>query len=224
MKYTKDEFFALSAFLEAGPEKYTKPVRFYCDVDGVVMPLIQRNGVAGDGETAGDITVFAYNSDYSGFEEEKTTFFYNEAIVKRLVEISERDDVDFVWLTGWRENAPHVLDPLLGIKSVGFLPWAKKFSDYSHAFKGVAVEQDQASSPSDFVWVDDFANHPRHEGLPYFSREESEYDEAADDFTVFIEERLDAGRYHTVTTEGSVGLLASELDTIIDWLDSRKEK
>jgi hypothetical protein len=123
------------------PGAYTKPFRVYCDVDGVVMPFITSQESIDQLDGSGDITVFNYTG--YGFEKVNDRFYFKKKTAEFLSELSHRDDVDFVWLTAWRENAPYALDALLGVESVGYLDWKIKRSDFSHRGKGEAILEDQ---------------------------------------------------------------------------------
>lgn len=205
--------------------------RVYLDVDGVLMPLLSSEELSVTMNSSVAVTTFkktvAWDSEVEELEQHQ--FYFDRAVVERVAALAARDDVDFIWLTSWRENAPLALDEALGIRSSGFLDWQRKMADYNQAFKGVAIHEEQDEFPSRFVWVDDMANRRIYaeEGHPYFSPEEDEEDD--DSYTsqwVDVEDEedeklaeLDPASYLTVTTKSRVGLTLAELDRIEEFLN-----
>lgn len=235
---TPTEYKALAEELTVDPTKYTKRFRLYVDVDGVVMPdfLTMEQYEVMDSEAYIETISLEYWTEPAKIT--RSLFVYNKKVAEKLSEWSHRDDVDFVWVTAWRENAPYALDSLLNVKSVGFLPWAKKMSDYTQVFKEIAIEEDQQENPSKFVWIDDIAIRPRYKEIPVFTEGEYEYDYIQlpdakyDDFIgdyeetaiekgfVVTKERIPAENYLTVIPKSTVGLTDSEMDTIDRWLNT----
>jgi hypothetical protein len=226
--------------LKAGPEKYTKRIRIYVDVDGVIMPIIRTQKDLDQCGGKSPIKTLSFPPQY--YEGDRVNiiqdgiFAYKKRVAEQLSEWSHRDYVDLVWLTSWRINAPYALDELLNIKSVGYLPWAKHRGDYNHSFKGLAIEEDQKASPSKFIWLDDFANKRRDARIPFFthghygSRWVEDPNSEIDSFTgirdghheelgfVTKEVFIDPERYLTITTKGTLGLSKQQVATIDDWL------
>jgi len=223
MWYCPDEEYRAHVDTSAATlEKLTKPIRVYCDIDGVVKPF----DVPGDTNVDASATVkyFFQDPTMRDMWVEEMTFQYRNAVVEKLREWSHRDDVDFIWLTAWRESAPFALDEQLGIRSVGYLPWVHRFSDGEHRMKGAAVLENQQASPSQFVWLDDFANKQDFAGVPYFTHgflTQPDGDDEAE--PVFVEEEtlIDPERYLSITTDSWVGLTDENLVTIQSWLDAQ---
>jgi hypothetical protein len=203
-------------------EKLTKPIRIYCDIDGVVKPFSIPDDANVDASTM--VKYFFQDPTLGDMWVEEMEFRYRQTVVDKLAEWSHRDDVDFIWLTAWRESAPYALDEEFGIQSVGYLPWVHRFSDREHRMKGAALLENQAASPSQFVWLDDFANKQDFAGVPYFTHgfltQPDGDDEAA---PVFVEEEtlIDPERYLSITTDSWVGLRDADLATIKSWLDAQ---
>jgi hypothetical protein len=238
---TSEEYQELLEKYTAGPDKYTKPIRIYVDVDGVIMPFInsQEDLDALDGRDT--ITITNGHSIFYGDAVELDTglFVYNKFVAEKLSEWSHRDDVDFIWLTSWRVNAPYALDAILNINSVGYLPWDRRRSDYNHAFKRVAIENEQKVSPSKFIWLDDFANKQMYKDIPVFTRgyyeghfertpngEFNEFtgsweqDYIQGDFIV-EKEFIAPEQYLSITTDSYVGLSQENIAVIDAWLDQQ---
>lgn len=244
---TAEEYMALHAELVTGPDKYTKPIRIYCDVDGVIMPFIneQEDIDRLDGDAMINVTTrHGFGNDAINLVPSR--FLYSKAVAAKLSEWSHRDDVDFIWLTAWRFNAPYALDELLNIRSSGFMEWEEKRSDYNQVFKLIAIEDEQKVSPSKFIWLDDLANKTRYydnddmaveNAIPVFTRGSYnyEYDKS------FVEELDKNGRriheqevtitfipkpgginpqqYLSLTTDSYLGLTEKEISQVDAWLD-----
>lgn len=206
--------------LSVNPGNYMKPVRIYMDVDGVVIPLKAYNDQDRPSTALkeAEISVFPPYSFTS--EMRRIRVAYNEFAAQKLSEWSHRDDVDFIWLTSWRVNAPNALDELFNIKSVGYLPWDLKMSDYNGSFKRIALMEEQEEYPSDFVWVDDTSNSTDRFDSP---------EELFTDFSHWNEEEqkseykliVPSERYLNVTTNSYTGLTSEDADRVDAWLNSR---
>jgi hypothetical protein len=113
----------------------------------------------------------------------------------------------------------------LGIQSIGFLDWERKFSDYNQVFKRYAILDEQKESSSKFIWVDDRANRP-YGGAPHVFSEEKdgyewEYDENGDivgDVSDGYTDLIPASQYLNVITDNNAGLTLQELDMIEKWI------
>lgn len=143
-------------------KELTAPNRIYCDVDGVLALFIHSyEGTYADFDALGNSkaeVMFerAYGAPFIA------ALRWNSEIISAVGELSRRDDVDFVWLTSWRDQAPTHLDSLWNIESKGYVPWQQKFSDFNHTFKCIGLEAIEKESPSRFVWIDDFAIQSHH--------------------------------------------------------------
>lgn len=189
--------------------KYSKPVRLYLDVDNVVIPQPHNEEEANRyRQDAVEVEVFKQRG-WEVVGKESGLIWWNKPVIARLAALSHSPDVDVVWLTSWRENAPYVLDDLLGIKSLGFLPWQHKMADYAQSFKGVAIEEDQQDYPSKFVWLDDLANIS-WDGLPYFTREEWDTNETID--------TISPSDYLSIVVDKYAGLTMENMDTVESWV------
>lgn len=182
--------------------------RFYCDVDGVIFPFDTEITTA---------SVTLHYEDGGKIDE----FHFNQEVADWLAQISSK--TDFVWLTSWRENAPTLLDPVLGTKSLGYLPWAAKLSDHTQFFKKVALKQDQQLSSSPFVWVDDVANRT-YSGEPLFlsrTQPKPKWDKTQGawlepEYVTDIPEE----QYLSVTTDSWAGLTTTEMEQITRWVEN----
>lgn len=182
----------LMEYFSVKPSDYTKPIRLYVDVNGVVEPIATEEELA-----KGDLEIAEIDAIPNlSWEDEVTLnhgrFWWNKPVIERLAALSRHPKVDFVWLTDWRVGAPHALDPLLGIESVGYLDWQRKFSDYGQSFKRVAIEEEQEEAPSKFIWVDDRANEYEIEDVDYLN----------------------------IVTNGRIGLTMAEMDIIEAWVEA----
>jgi hypothetical protein len=230
---TLKEYQAIVESLAVKPESYTKPIRIYCDVDGVVMPFIagqeEYDRLDGKNEIVTYEHVYAdYLITEDSTKTNTTVFAYNKFVAEKLAEWSKRDDVDFVWLTAWKHNAPFALDEILGVESVGHLPWNLRRSDYTHKGKGHAIRNEQEENPSQFVWIDDFANKVNdyyEPGLDYFSSVdyiiEDDDDDTAEGIRT-VSHRIHPDRYLAITTESYSGLTIPELTRIDEWIEEQK--
>lgn len=225
-----DEYSALKKSFVFDPEKHSAPFRFYCDIDGVLAPFKEfpetpsvRQLDGGAGITYPDTYGVAIGSNVKF---NTTEFYFDPTIIARLSALSKRDDVDFVWLTSWKEVAPYALDAPLGIQSAGFLNWERKLREDGHSGKGRAILKEQSTHPSKFVWVDDFANQrsygpkgPNGERPEFFS--ESDWKWFGDEETpVWVEEhRIHPDQYLAITTKAHLGLTHDELNSIEEWIE-----
>lgn len=209
--------------LAVTPSRYKKPIRIYCDIDGVVKP-IRWDDNPGDNEDLKYVQVPMFRSEFytNNLHHEPHDFGYNPAVVAKLSEWSKRDDVDFVWLTAWRENAPYALDDILDIDSIGFLRWNYRDNDTTHFEKGVALAADQKKNPSKFLWFDDFANKRDYEDVPYFTRgflTQPDGDNEAEPVFETEEVIIAPERYMAITTSPKDGLSLAETQLVDAWLD-----
>ena len=224
---SQKELAELRKTLAVSPDSYTKPVRIYCDVDGVIFPEVRSmDEVAERFPEAVVIETIPANPVWEDpLPLTRMLFWWDKGVVARLAALSHSPNVDFVWLSSWRVSAPHQLDALLGIKSVGYLPWQRKMADYAHAFKREAVLEDQKASPSDFVWIDDHANIPWG-GIPHvFAEENDDFEFEYDDDLNLIGDESEAythlipqDRFLSVVTSARSGLTGEELDMIEAWV------
>jgi hypothetical protein len=74
-----------------------------------------------------------------------------------MVEELNKLDVDLVWLTTWRDEAPETIAPLLGVKlpSRVLHPLSGVTTFPSMWWKFEAVRHDQEQNPGRFLWFDD---------------------------------------------------------------------
>lgn len=209
---TRTELRAFMAALTVKRSAYSKPVRIYCDMDGVVQPLVSIDAMENPSDYVQmEVKVIPPNTGWADeVELVTTTFSYNKAIVERLSALSHSPLVDFVWHTSWRINAPLVMDAALNIKSVGFLDWQMKLGDHSHYFKTVAIEEEQAESPSPYIWIDDHANVTYND----------ENDEPPCKWVLDEEDEAEATpvEHLIVTPAGRTGLISDEMDLIESWV------
>ena len=150
-----EEFVALDKRSQVAIETYSKPVRFYSDVDGVLA--LYFDTLAARAAHANHARVNLLQPSYGSINVKPLDIEWNQIASDALSKYSHSSQIDFVWLTQWRLNAPLVLDPLFNIKSKGYLPWASSPTDYNQFFKAVALLEDQKIAPSSFVWIDDIA-------------------------------------------------------------------
>ena len=203
------------------PADYSKPLRLYADVDGVLSPFIKNEEALASHSPQQSVMVEKWTS--GGYVTGLMDFQWDEFVASKYVEWSKHPLVDFVWLTSWRKNAPQALDPLLGVDSLGYLPWDKKFTDYSQTFKGVAVLEDQKANPSSFIWLDDMAN-VTHDGEPLFvdwERMNEEFEYGTDDY--YNREpvaAIDPSRFITITPDRYEGLLPHEAAQVDNFIKS----
>lgn len=136
--------------------KYSKPIRFYSDVDGVFNHFFTDPEVAAGWVNKKDIILESPVQLFSDEMESKQIIVdWVDGAPEAYHEFSNHSLVDFVWLTNWRKKAPLILDDMFNINSLGQLVWDKKMTDYYDFFKVVAIEDDQKSFPSKVIWVDD---------------------------------------------------------------------
>lgn len=223
---TQEEYKSLISKFSVSPSSYTKPIRIYMDVDGVIKPSVKSQEELEERfPNAVDIDVVPHYSWDDPMNLLRGKFWWNEEVVARLAELSRHPHIDFVWLTDWRVSAPTALDELLGIQSIGYLDWEKKFSDYSQAFKRVAILEEQEESPSKFIWVDDRANFPRGGAPHVFADEKDDYEWEFDEEGEPIGDASDAyydeiapSQYLNVITDKYQGLTLEDIVRIEEWV------
>lgn len=87
---------------------------------------------------------------------------YSSEMIDRLRSLIIEEDIEFVWLTTWREHTS-LLNKHLGFPEdkVSWLPWQQKMSDYNHAGKSHAIsdwfEEHPEFADRRWVWLDDVA-------------------------------------------------------------------
>lgn len=223
---TQEEYSKLTAKFSVTPSSYTKPIRLYMDVDGVVKPSVKsQEELDTRFPNAVEIDVLPHYSWENPMNLWRGKFWWNEEVVARLAELSRSPHIDFVWLTDWRVSAPTTLDELLGIESIGYLDWQRKFSDYSQSFKRVAIQEEQEESPSKFIWVDDRANIPYGDAPHVFADENDDYEweyddegEPVGDTSDAYYDQIPASRYLNVITDKYQGLTIADIDSIEEWV------
>lgn len=234
--------------LNVTPERYQEvnadAIRIYLDVNGVIIPDLESeeayNQFPGKKLVVKDIKEpnYYWEADEPFTLKDMPIWFDPEAI-ERLATLSHDPRVVIVWLTDWRWHAPFSLDEALGMKTLGYLDWQRKFTDYNQVFKGVAIKEEQEASPSKFIWIDDRANRKTYDDLPYFTTQLMEHPWIVDDEDepesyadreVFkyhgADYRVDipVERYLSVTTKNTKGLTMKELDLIEEWIDDNYGK
>jgi hypothetical protein len=122
-------------------------VHIFCDVDGVINIYPDAPYRLEKGQVA--VTVDGTAQVFPLHWRKEVSDFFSEL---------SHVEVEFVWLTTWREYAPKVLDPLWNITSKGFMPWDNKLNDYHQHYKGLALEEWAKAHPrTPFIWIDDIA-------------------------------------------------------------------
>lgn len=210
------------------PARYSKPIRFYCDVDGVIKPeprVSSREELEMLFPNALEIDVLPPYSFHDPLPLKKGLFWWDAEVIERLGALSRSPHVDFVWLTDWRVSAPHALDALLGIESIGFLDWDRKFSDYNQVFKREAIIEEQEEAPSKFIWLDDRANRPYGIAPHPFAEEKYDFEFDYDDDGEIIGDvaegydvLIPATRFLNITTDSTVGVTLTEVEIIEEWV------
>lgn len=204
-----EPFKTLAARTEKKPGVGVRPVRFYLDVDGTILP----DDTERPGLTSVELPYLTRRQvpPYD-LEVAKTFFQVDMEVVNLISDISHRDDVDLVWLTGWKYSAPFTFDEHFNIRSIGWLDWAIKLSDYSHSFKRVAVHEDQELSPTRFVWADDLAT-----SFYWLHEDDDEFPEMV--HGKHTRDRIPKDRYLLLNPDSRVGLTVEDLQNTINWLD-----
>lgn len=221
-----DDYVALLSTFVARSEKMVKPFRLYVDVDGVIMPYTYSEEEFNALDEQVQIEVYSTKPTPLGEVPETVigNFGFNTFVAEKLSEWSKRDDVDFVWLTAWRSNAPLALDDVLHVDSVGYLPWQMKMADYQQSFKGVAIVEDQEKNPSKFVWIDDVANISGYgSDLPYFTDQDWIWTKDTPEDEDGVEElthRINPDQYLTITPKQTVGLSLEDIACVDTWLNN----
>lgn len=196
------EFVALDKRSQVTVETYNKPVRFYCDVDGVLA--LYFDTLDARAAHLNHARVNLLHPSYGSINVESLDIEWNHVAADALSVYSHSSQVDFVWLTQWRLNAPATLDALFNIKSKGYLPWSSSPTDYGQFFKAVALVEDQKIAPSPFVWIDDIAA-------------------TANAVSFFGREGLDMSRALVIKTEMTLGLTIEHIKRIDDFLLERRK-
>lgn len=223
---TQEEYRTLSSQLSVSPSSYTKPIRIYMDVDGVIKPTVRSKEELGERfPHSVELDVLPPYTWHDPLTLSRGLFWWDKEVIERLAILSRSPHIDFVWLTDWRVSAPHALDSILGIKSVGYLDWERKFSDYSQTFKRVAIREEQEESPSKFIWVDDRANQPRGDAPHVFAYDNDDYEwefddegEPIGDTSEAYYDEIPASQYLNVITDENEGLTLADIILIEEWV------
>lgn len=88
---------------------------------------------------------------------------WSTELIKDSNEISNRDDVQVIWLTTWRKHMDAVVDRLnfQSSREMLYLPWGDGHSAENHFLKVDAFQSffryvnDGSNSPASAIWVDD---------------------------------------------------------------------
>lgn len=207
------------------PASYKKPVRIYCDINGVIQPEgrspeeLYRYQIH-----TTDVDVFPLDpSMFFGtgrMPVRQLSFWWNPAIIERLADLTRSPDVDFVWFTSWRVSAPYALDELLGLNSLGFLDWHYERNDRIQAHKKVQIIEDQKNSPSKFIWLDDRANiPPKGQSNPFAS---IQYDGATGQSSQI--DRISSNQFLNIITSAKTGITMENLDAMETWVKANTLK
>lgn len=93
---------------------------------------------------------------------------WSHELVERLNKLSDRDDIEIVWLTDWRSEATEFLAPVLGLNGQNWtvLSASDDEIDVPHPWWKLAKLMDhyRAVQPEKAVWVDD--------NIKYISRDD----------------------------------------------------
>lgn len=141
------------------------PFRVYCDVDGVCALFYTEydlNKIIVEGldvNSLGNSYVRLNDCVFNNKAPRQVDVFWKSQNMEALSQLSHRDDVDFVWLTTWRHEAPNNLDKLFNIKSAGYLNWVVNLEDnLPEMGKSKSLLETETVAPSQkFVWIDDAA-------------------------------------------------------------------
>lgn len=130
----------------------TKTVRIYLDVDGVINASLSgspqhwganRTGVAlADG--------YEYQIDWAP---------------DMIAELADIENVEIVWTTTWRNDAPGAISPLIGAWGDARVLHPKRDPEQptprepSIYWKATAIFEEQAEEPGPFIHIDDEISH-----------------------------------------------------------------
>lgn len=129
--------------------------RIYIDVDGVLNAFNMSKWFK--------LRSGAWESDYSSVIVRGYRITFNQELIDSLNEMNELENVEFVWLTTWTDNAAIDLAPAIGLKG----DWrVLKTDDAAPVYPGDrgatgwwkfgAIQDDLVENPTDrFVWIDD---------------------------------------------------------------------
>lgn len=84
---------------------------------------------------------------------------WNSELIERINALVDSGKAQFTWLTTWREQAPRLLAPRLGLNpDWESMHWQDRLSDYSQMGKAEALaDWIEAGGTDPFVWIDDVA-------------------------------------------------------------------
>lgn len=136
-------------------DRYTKPIRFYCDVDGVFNKFYKTKLEEATYPYKEKVLLEVRQAWSPSDLNKEITVEWIPGVPEKLASLSKNPLIDFVWLTSWRSAAPIILDDYFGIDSIGYLPWQEKFSDHSGSFKRVALVEDLKGTNAKVIWIDD---------------------------------------------------------------------
>lgn len=150
------------------PHDPARPFLFI-DVDGALntLPNKQAETVSQEEQYVTDQTATLTMNTGRGqlwSNPKQVSIRYSTQMVEDLNQIATDADAQIVYLTQWLSEAMFLLNPLLGLKAVGFLNWNTQ-SDLGQEAKAAALDSfysyNKLSVP--YVWVDDVVT--QHEAV-----------------------------------------------------------
>jgi hypothetical protein len=126
-------------------------IRIFLDVDStIVMP---KSPLINNCDSGATVTINFKNKDGKNFTRVED-LRWNSKVISFF---SNLENVDIWWLTGWKEDAVLILDPLFNISSAGWLNW--NFSDPNlEEGKLVSLLEKLKENNAPFIWLDDTLN------------------------------------------------------------------
>jgi len=160
-------------------------VRMFFDFDGVLNPIPYREVWIGPENvsyngfemlnpknwTVEELTIdpdlyflpdhteqIAVVNEWSG-KEKTYTIRWSSELIDRITALVATGKADFTWLTTWRQRAPELLAPLIGIDPTWkHADWQERRSDYAQWGKTEPISEWLGSGATEpFVWIDDVA-------------------------------------------------------------------
>lgn len=126
-------------------------VKVFSDVDSVIV-LSEEDADHVEGLTTGEVSFVSVNTFGNTVKTVRELWWHEE-----IVNFFRSTPAEIWWLTGWREDATKLLDPLWNVTSAGWVNWDKEALSRSEVEKKHALLNQMKDDDSPFIWIDDIA-------------------------------------------------------------------
>ena len=139
---------------------------------------------------------------------------WSKELARKLMDAKSKYGFDWLWLTIWKSNTVKYVDPLMGIKSDGYIDWdadsgidwrtpTDVIDDIRDTRKYAILLSKLKDNPMPFIWIDDSATRKYNK---------ADFVGVLDVPHIIIRPAVD------------FGMLKDDLDTMLNFLDSISKK